>query len=126
MALNNWKRSLSEINNTKCVIIETGITKDRMTFLKAIFDFNKIDTVDGVDEKEEGSPEETYSIGVIDLIFNPILAVYRKSLLSPEGHHVSPAYWDQLKLIEDACYWQYTQRGDEPNKELYPWAWPSV
>jgi len=40
-------------------------------------------------------PPETFTIGVTDVVFNPINAIFGRLLHTPEGHVVTLAYWQQ-------------------------------
>lgn len=48
----------------------------------------------------------TFTIGVTNVAFHPMLAVYERSLLTPEGKTVSIAYWNQESEKEGEVYWQ--------------------
>jgi hypothetical protein len=49
--------------------------------------------------------EPKYIIGVTDLIFNPVFAIYEKQLKTREGGFVSPGYWKQECTDCDPRYW---------------------
>jgi hypothetical protein len=38
---------------------------------------------------------ETYTVGVTDVTFNPINAIFGRLLRTPDGHVVTLAYWQQ-------------------------------
>ncbi|HEY4936948.1 MAG TPA: hypothetical protein VII44_10225, partial [Puia sp.] len=38
---------------------------------------------------------ETFTIGVTDMMFNPINAIFGRLLHTPDGHVVTLAYWNQ-------------------------------
>jgi hypothetical protein len=38
---------------------------------------------------------ETFTVGVTDVMFNPVNAIFGRSLRTPEGHVVTLAYWQQ-------------------------------
>jgi hypothetical protein len=105
MAINNAKHIIGEINGVRCTIIETGITIDRAAFLRELLEFNNLDVKE---MKEEPSTEETeskYTIGVTDLVFNPVFAVYENLLKTIEGKNVTPGYWKQECTDCDPRYW---------------------
>ncbi len=105
MSLNNAKHSIAEIDGVRCTLIETGITAERMAFLKELLEANSLQ----VKVKEETSepPAEglKYSLGVTDLVFNPVFAIYERSLKTRDGLIVSPDIWNQKadKYIRE--YW---------------------
>jgi hypothetical protein len=52
--------------------------------------------------------EGAYRIGVTDIVFNPVIAVYERHLKSKTGNRVTPAYWLQLSENEtekEVNYW---------------------
>ena len=92
MALTKGKHIVQEIDGELCTIVESGISRERMDFLKELLEFNKF-VVKTSETKNEETSEVTYTIGVTDLVFNPLISVYEKSLLRPDGKEkVSPAY----------------------------------
>jgi len=95
MALDSGKHTEKDVDGVRCKIIETGISKERVEFLKDILEFNGYETK--VEEGKKKKPEDptVYVLGVTDIVFNPVLAVYRMILKLPNGHIVSPAYWKQ-------------------------------
>jgi hypothetical protein len=40
-------------------------------------------------------PPETFTVGVTDVMFNPINAIFGRLLRTPDGHTVTLAYWQQ-------------------------------
>ncbi len=105
MSLNNAKHIVAEIDGVRCTIIESGISAERMTFLKQLLEANSLVVL----TKEETSdpPAETikYTLGVTNLVFNPVFAVYERSLKTSDGQIVSPDIWNQKadKYIRE--YW---------------------
>ena len=50
----------------------------------------------------------TNKIGVTDMLFNPVVDVYKRDLKSPSGKRVTPAYWLQESAKEgeaEVNYW---------------------
>jgi hypothetical protein len=53
--------------------------------------------------------EGKITLGVTDLLFNPVIDVYKRRLRSFTGHKVTPAYWLQLsdtETIDEVQYWK--------------------
>ena len=48
----------------------------------------------------------TFSVGVRNISFHAMLAVYERSLFSPGGKIVSIAYWNQEPEKEEELYWE--------------------
>lgn len=105
MALESGKHLEKEINEVRCHVVETGISKDRVNFLKPLLEHNGYDVhVAELPKKEEEEPI-TYILGVTDITFNAVLAVYKLELLTQDGRKVSPAYWRQQSESSDLNYW---------------------
>lgn len=108
MPLNKGKHTVAEIEGTRCSIVESGVSKQRMEFLKELLTLNKYEVKTAPDNKEGYS--ETFVIGVTDLLFNPVIEVYQRSLRSKTGHKVTPAYWLQISEAEteaEVNYWNF-------------------
>jgi len=104
MALNKGKHIIEEIDGTRCSLVEKGIAPERMEFLKKLLELNKY-TVKVATDGETG----TFKIGVTDLLFNPVVDVYQRSLVSPSGKRITPAYWLQESFKESEAevnYWK--------------------
>ncbi|MEI8114635.1 MAG: hypothetical protein WCI54_13450 [Bacteroidia bacterium] len=103
MALNKGKHLVEEIDGARCSVVEKGIPADRTEFLKRLLELNGyIVKVAAVAETE------TFNIGVTDLLFNPVVDVYKRSLKSISGKKVTPAYWLQESDQEteaEVNYW---------------------
>ena len=104
MALNKGKHIFEEINGVMCTVVEDGIDEERFQFLKKLMEHNGY-TVQFI-KNEDGS----YRLGVTDLIFNPVVDVYKRKLKSLNGHIVTPAYWLQISNNEteaEVNYWTF-------------------
>lgn len=103
MSLTKTKHIISEIQGIRCTIVETGASEERMQFLKSLLEHNKFE-VKVLEEKKENAPV-TYTIGVTDILFNPVYAVYERTLKNADGFKVTPAYWNQDTTVFDPRYW---------------------
>ncbi|MFN8254661.1 MAG: BRCT domain-containing protein [Bacteroidales bacterium] len=104
MTLNKIKPVIEELDGERCVIVETGINQERATFLRKLLEHN------GFTVKEKLAEDNTTSLGVTDLMFNPVLDVYKRRLKSFSGKRVTPAYWLQLsdaETEEEVNYWNF-------------------
>ncbi len=93
MAINNAKHIVGEIDGVRCTIVESGITLDRLAFLTDLLQFNNFDVKEMKVPSEVDGEEPKYTIGVTDLVFNPVFAIYERSLKIRDGKFVTPAYW---------------------------------
>ena len=105
MAIHNAKHIVSEIDGIRCTIVESGITLDRVAFLSDLLKFNNLEVKEMQEVSEIQGEEPKYTIGVTDLVFNPVFAVYEKQLKTREGTYVTPGYWKQECIECDPRYW---------------------
>jgi len=105
MVFNNAKHIVSEIDGIRCTIVETGVILERAAFLRQLLEFNNLDVKELQIPAEKEGEEPKYTIGVTDILFNPIFAVYERKLKSPEGSFVTPGYWRQECTDCDPRYW---------------------
>lgn len=105
MALTNAKHIINEINGVRCTIIETGISTDRAAFLKDLLEFNGYEVMEAAETAEDQNAEAKYTIGVTDIVFNPVFSVYECLLKTREGGYVTPGYWNQECVECDPRYW---------------------
>jgi hypothetical protein len=101
------KHQVGEIDGIRCTIIESGITKKRMEFLRDLLTHNKLEVKVKEDAPVEGLTETRYTIGVTDILFNPVYAVYERSLFTPGGDVITPAYYRQMEGDTSVLYWNY-------------------
>lgn len=87
MPLNNGKHIIEIINAKRCTLVEKDISESRMGFLKKLLEFNQYQVM--THQEDNGK----FKIGVTDLIFNPVIDVYKRRLKTPSGHIVTPSYW---------------------------------
>lgn len=103
MPLNKGKHIVEEIDGVRCSLVEKGVSPERTEFLKKLLELNGY----AVKVVQEGEAE-TFKIGVTDLLFNPVVDVYKRSLKSFSGKKVTPAYWLQESDNEtekEVNYW---------------------
>lgn len=105
MAINNAKHIIGEIDGIRCTIIETGATLERAAFLRQLLEFNNLEVKELVVPSEVQNEEPKYTIGVTDLVFNPVFAIYECQIRIPEGGYVTPGYWKQECTECSPEYW---------------------
>lgn len=115
MAINS-NHLLEELDGVRCIIVEKNLTPERVAFLKPLLEYNtlkvvviptppaKVVAAAPVTEGEVGAAPvvevpETFTMGVTNMLFNPINAVYGRLLRTPDGHIVTPAYWHQDETV---------------------------
>ena len=106
MAINNAKHIISEIDDVRCTIVESGVSLERAAFVTDLLAFNNLEVKEMKESSEIQGEEQKYTIGVTDLIFNPVFAIYEKQMKTREGGIVSPGYWRQECIECDPSYWE--------------------
>jgi hypothetical protein len=105
MSINNAKHIISEIDGVRCTIVETGASLERVAFLCDLLEFNNLEVKETMEVSEILGDEPKYTIGVTDLLFNPVFAIYERQLKTREGSCVTPGYWKQECIDCDPRYW---------------------
>lgn len=110
MAINK-NHEFDDLDGIKCAIVEKNVTAERISFLKNLLEFNGYEVIvikspppKTVVPKVAGqepvvSPEitqpETFTIGVTDVSFNAVNAVFGRLLRTKGGKIVTLQYWQQ-------------------------------
>ena len=105
MAIDNAKHIIGEIDGIRCTIIETGATLERVAFLSDLLSYNQLEVKEMKVVSEIPGEEPKYTLGVTDLVFNPVFAIYERQLKTKEGVAVTPGYWKQECIECDPRYW---------------------
>jgi hypothetical protein len=105
MAINNAKHIVSEVEGVRCTIVESGISLERVAFLRDLLEFNNLEVKEIEIPSEIPGEESKYTIGVTDLLFNPVFAIYERQMKTREGAPVTPGYWKQECTECDPRYW---------------------
>ncbi|MEI8075441.1 MAG: hypothetical protein WCH78_11900 [Bacteroidota bacterium] len=117
MAINS-NHLLEELDGVRCIIVEKNLTAERVAFLKPLLEYNTLKVVvvaspppkvaapaaAPVAEAEiVAAPAvqapETFTMGVTNMLFNPVNAVFGRLLRTADGHVVTPAYWHQEEAV---------------------------
>jgi hypothetical protein len=110
MSLKSGKHIIEEIEGIRCTIVEKGISEARVKFLKDLLELNGFKTMLREEVPVETAPEKLFTLGVTDLVFNPLVAVYERHLHSKSGRKVTPAFWLQQsakETEEEVNYWDF-------------------
>lgn len=119
MAINK-NHEFEELDGIKCAIVEKNAPQQRVDFLKPLLECNKFTVVvvpspppkvvpvpaakvvsEEIISAPPPTPPDTFTIGVTDVTFNPINAIFGRLLKTPDGHIVTLAYWQQLETISN-------------------------
>jgi len=127
----NQNHLFEELNGVKCAIVEKNVAPGRVEFLRGLLEYNgyKVVVVGSPPPKAaamgvgaaapageaagaEAAPAqpapETFTIGVTDVMFNPVNAICGRLLKGPGGHVVTLGYWKQQenKLDNEKPYFE--------------------
>jgi hypothetical protein len=105
MSLTKGKHNVGEVDGVRCTIVETGISQARVDFLKNLLVHNGYEVKIQEEVTDPPAVDKTFTLGVTDIVFNPVIAVYEKSLLTKDNKKVTPAYWNQTGIEQSIPYW---------------------
>ncbi|HVZ25941.1 MAG TPA: hypothetical protein VG842_07805, partial [Sediminibacterium sp.] len=105
MAINK-NHEFEELDGIKCAIVERNIPQARVNFLQPLLERNGYQVVVTAAAPPKTAPagdttpvtEETpalFTLGVTDLMFNPVNAIFGRLLKTAAGQVVTLAYWKQ-------------------------------
>jgi hypothetical protein len=107
MAINK-NHEFEELDGIKCAIVEKNCTSERVGFLKELLEWNRYSVVvvespapKAAPVIQEPLPPTTYTVGVTDLTFNPINAIFGRILKTKDNRIVTQAYWKQQVNFSD-------------------------
>lgn len=117
MAINS-NHLLEELDGVRCIVVEKNLTAERVAFLKPLLEYNTLKVVVVASPPPKVAPApapvvegeavpvpvaptapETFTMGVTNMLFNTVNAVYGRLLRTPDGHIVTPAYWHQEEAV---------------------------
>jgi hypothetical protein len=120
----NQNHLFEELNGVKCAIVEKNVAGERVEFLRRILECNRYTVVvvpspppkvgpavaaapvegSGPADATASAPAaapETFTVGVTDVMFNAVNAVFGRLLKTQGGHRVTLAYWQQRENEPD-------------------------
>ena len=130
----NANHPFEELNGTRCAVVEKQCSASRVDFLRYILEGNGFDVVVAPSPPPKAAPAakpaaateqadagaaaaetpaapplpETFTVGVTDVTFNVINAIYGRLLRSPDGRVVTMAFWQQQEDVsrDDIPYYE--------------------
>ena len=129
----NQNHTFEELDGVKCGIVEKNVKPARVIFLQQLLAFNGFTVVvvptpppkaaaappppkpvEGAEAQPSPPPPppppppETFTVGVTDITFNSINAIFGRLLTTPDGHVVTLAYWQQKEDVshDDVPYFR--------------------
>lgn len=124
----NQNHQFEDLNGTKCAIVEKNATAARVDFLRRLLEYNGYTVMAVPSPPPKAAPaaapappdappaappaaspaaspappaQETFTVGVTNVMFNPINAIFGRLLKTPDGHTVTLAYWQQRENESD-------------------------
>ena len=96
----NQNHLFEELNGVKCGIVEKNVTPERVEFLRGILEYNQYTVVVVASAPPKGAAPDapapgTFTVGVTDVTFNPVNAIFGRLLRTPGGQVATLAYWQQ-------------------------------
>lgn len=100
------KHQFGEIDGIRVTFVEKKITEERMIFLKELLEHNGFEVK--IQEEKRKNEEEPlfFTLGVTDMVFNPVIWVYDRKLVTQDGRKVSSDYWFQKDNETSPEYWE--------------------
>lgn len=129
MALNP-NHVFEDLGDVKCAIVEKNCSPARVAFLKDLLEYNGFDVVVAATPPPKAAPAKpaapaaegaepepapppppppaTFTVGVTDVSFSPVNAVFNRELRTREGMVVTSDYWKQREAAprEHEWYWE--------------------
>ena len=105
MSILKGKHKIKEIDEVRCTIVEKNASKERVSFLKELLEFNGYEVNYQEEKRKDDNDSITYIIGVTDMVLNPVIAVYQRILKTPEGKKITADYWNQKTKNIEPNYW---------------------
>jgi hypothetical protein len=118
MAINK-NHEFEELNGVKCAIVEKNVSQERADFLNDLLKLNKYNVIITASPPPKvapvaaakattepiippaapAPPPAAFTVGVTDVTFNPINAVFGRLLKTKDGRVVTLAYWQQKEAV---------------------------
>ena len=114
----NQNHTFEYLDGVKCAIVEKNCKPGRVEFLKPLLEFNRYTVVVvkspppkapapvagagvAVDAPPPPAAPETFTVGVTDVSFNAMNAIFGRVLHTPDGHVVTMKYWKQAEIVSN-------------------------
>jgi hypothetical protein len=112
----NANHPFEELDGRRCAVVERNVPPARVEFIRYILEGNGYTVVvvpspppktAPAPKPVEGEappppapePPPTFTVGVTDVTFNTVNAIFGRLLRSPEGRVVTLAYWQQREEV---------------------------
>lgn len=105
----NQNHLFDDLDGIKCAVVEKNVSPERVAFLRSLLEYNRYQVVvvpsppakgaAPVPEGETPPPPTSFTLGVSDVTFNAMNAVFGRLLRTPDGHVVTLKYWQQKDAV---------------------------
>jgi len=112
----NTNHPFEELDGRRCAVVERNVSPAKIEFIRYILEGNGYtvvvapspppkDAPAAAPAEGEGTlepvpaPPATFTVGVTDVTFNTVNAIFGRLLRSPEGRVVTMAYWLQKEAV---------------------------
>lgn len=112
----NQNHLFEEVGGVKCAVVEKNVLPERVVFLRDILEVNGYEVHTAptpppkvpVTTPDEPFTPSTFTVGVTDLMFNPVNAIFGRLLRTGDGKIVTLGYWQQKEQTpnEDVPYFE--------------------
>ncbi len=119
MALEYKKHTFGKIGDTFVTFVETGLNKQRMEFLKDLLEFNRFTVLASEVPSETEGEDSTFTLGVTDTMFNPVIWIYDRKLWTRDHRLVTHEYWDKMEGATKPQYWEQQYTDDEYTSDVH-------
>lgn len=132
MAINK-NHEFEDLDGVKCAVVEKNVSEERVAFLQNLLAYNSYKVIvvaspppkaaaakpapaadvaaeDAAPVLTPPAPPATFTVGVTDVTFNAVNAVFGRLLHARNGQVVTLAYWQQktAESLEEVPYFEET------------------
>lgn len=110
MAINK-NHEFDDLQGVKCAIVEKNVSQDRADFLNELLTYNGYTVIVApaappkaavvTPEQAEPAVAASFTVGVTDVAFSAVMAVFGRQLHTKDGHIVSLGYWQQKEAVSN-------------------------
>jgi len=93
------------IGETRVTFVEKGVSENRKEFLKKLLEHNGFEVIIEEDKRKTEEDPQLYTVAVTDMVFNPTIWVYERTLKTFDGRKVNQDYWEQRSDDTNPHYW---------------------
>lgn len=89
------KHTFGELEDKRVTFVEKSVSKERADFLEKLLSHNRFEVIVSQDKKKSEEDPTYYTVGVVDMVFNPTIWIFQRRLYTLDGRKVTQDYWNQ-------------------------------